>query len=425
MNTTPLKAEVDIVVVGAGAAGIAAGRRLAEAGADFIVLEARSRIGGRAWTVEREWLPFDLGCGWLHSGDLNPWSRIAEASGLTIDRTPAPWTSDERDLSFGGTEFRAYRVAIAAFYRRLNVAGSRPGNDGDDRAAADFLEAGGRWNELFNAVSTYANGAELDRISAQDVSRFEDNEVNWRVREGYGTAVAGYGAKLPVALDCAVTGIDHSGARLKIETARGAVRAKCAIVTLPTASIANESVRFTPALPEKIEAAAGLPLGLADKVWLALEAAEEFPAETRVFGRTDRTETGAYHVRPFGRPVIEAYFGGRLARRLEEEGEGAAAAFAIEELAAQLGSGIRARLRPLAATGWFQDPFARGSYSHALPGQAGARSVLAQPVEERLFFAGEACSAGSFSTAHGAYETGVAAAEAVLRVLRRQPAAAR
>ena len=102
-------------------------------------------------------------------------------------------------------------------------------------------------------------------------------------------------------------------------------------------------MRFTPALPEKIEAAAGLPLGLADKVWLALEAAEEFPAETRVFGRTDRTETGAYHVRPFGRPVIEAYFGGRLARRLEEEGGRAAAAFAIEELAGQLGSGIRAR----------------------------------------------------------------------------------
>ena len=89
----------------------------------------------------------------------------------------------------------------------------------------------------------------------------------------------------------------------------------------------------------------------------------------------------------------------------------------VEELTAQLGSSFRQRLKPLVSTAWARDSFARGSYSHALPGKAGARAVLAQPVEERLFFAGEACSAGSFSTAHGAYETGVAAAEAALRAL--------
>jgi monoamine oxidase len=416
MNSSVSKHEVDVAVIGAGAAGIAAGRRLLEAGVSFVVLEARPRVGGRAWTVERAGLPLDLGCGWLHSGDVNPWSQIAESSGFTVDRTPAPWTSLDSDLTLGARDYQEYRTAIAAFYKRLGADGMSR-----DHPASDLLEPGGRWNELINAVSTYANGAELDQISVQDVSRYDDDEVNWRVRQGYGSLIASCAKPLPIEMDCVVNGIDHAGTRLKIETSRGALSAKCAIVTLPTNVLASGSVRFTPDLPEKLDAAAGLPLGLADKVWLALERAEDFRAETRLFGRADRTETGAYHVRPLGRPVIEAYFGGRLARRLEEEGEGASAAFAIEEISAQLGAGLKSRLKPLASTAWASDPFARGSYSHALPGKAGARAILARPVEDRLFFAGEACSAGSFSTAHGAYETGVGAAEVAVRTLPARP----
>lgn len=415
LKSPTIDGNVDIAVIGAGAAGIAAGRRLAEAGVRFMLIEARPRLGGRAWTVPVAGLPQDFGCGWLHSGDANPWTRIAEASGFTIDRTPAPWTTDQRDMSFAEDEFRAWRAASAAFYKRLDAAGE----EAHDRPASDFLEPGGRWNALLNAISSYANGAELDLVSVRDVARYEDDGVNWRVREGYGAMIAAYGAPLPVALDCAVTEIDHSGVQLRIATARGTVTARAAIVTLPTSLIAGESVRFRPALPEKLDACAGLPLGLADKVLLAIDRPEELPPETRVFGATDRTGIGAYHIRPFGRPVIEGYFGGRLARQLEQEGEGALADFAVEELAGRLGSGIRARLSPLAATAWGSDPLARGSYSHALPGKAGAREVLARPVDGRLFFAGEACSAGSFSTAHGAHETGVAAAEAALAALRR------
>ena len=407
--------EVDVAVIGAGAAGIAAGRRLAEAGANFVVLEARSRIGGRAWTETAGGFPLDLGCGWLHSGDRNPWTRIAEATGYSVDRTPAPWTTDKRDASFTEAEYRDYRAAAAAFYARLDAAEE----DAHDRPASDFLEPGGRWNALLNAISTYANGAELELVSLRDVTQYADDNVNWRVREGYGAMIAAYGAALPVVLACPVVGVDHSGRALKIETSRGTLGAKAAIVTLPTALLAREAIRFIPALPEKIDAAAGLPLGLADKVVLAIDGPDDIPAESRVFGRTDRIGTGAYHLRPFGRPVIEGFFGGRLARELEQEGEGALARFAIEELVGQFGSVMRPRLRPLIATGWSNDRYAQGSYSHALPGKAGLREVLARPVDSRLFFAGEACSAESFSTAHGAYETGIVAAEATAASLGR------
>jgi monoamine oxidase len=407
--------DVDIAVIGAGAAGIAAARRLAGAGATFAVLEARSRIGGRAWTRTNEGHPLDLGCGWLHSADRNPWSRIAESEGLTIDRTPAPWTRDDADLSFAEGEEEDFDRASSRFYRKVEKAGAK----GLDIAAAELLEPGGRWNPLLNAISTYANGAELDRLSVQDNAHYRDSGVNWRVLEGYGTAIAAHGAQAPVVLDCAVTRIDHSGARLRIETVRGNMSARAAIVTIPTALIASEAVRFTPAIADKLDAAAGLPLGLADKVVLALDRPDEVPVEARLFGHIDRIGTGAYHLRPFGRPLIEGFFGGRFAQELEEAGEGALAACAIDELVAHFGGDLRARLRPVAATAWRRDPFARGSYSHALPGKAGARLALALPVNDRLFFAGEACSANSFSTAHGAYETGVAAAEAALAAVAR------
>ena len=83
--------EVEVLIVGGGAAGIAAARRLTDAGVGCLILEARSRLGGRAWTVEGGGHPIDLGCGWLHSADRNPWREIAEAQGRVIDKTAPPW----------------------------------------------------------------------------------------------------------------------------------------------------------------------------------------------------------------------------------------------------------------------------------------------------------------------------------------------
>jgi monoamine oxidase len=119
-------------------------------------------------------------------------------------------------------------------------------------------------------------------------------------------------------------------------------------------------------------------------------------------------------LRPFGQPCIEGFFGGRFASELEDAGAGAIAAQAIDEIVAMLGSDFRRRLKPLAESRWAKDPFARGSYSHALPGHAGDRAVLATPVDGRLFFAGEATSANFFTTAHGARDSGERAAREVM-----------
>ena len=113
---------------------------------------------------------------------------------------------------------------------------------------------------------------------------------------------------------------------MRIETSRGTLTAGKVIVTVPTNLIADEAIRFHPQLPAKVDAARGLPLGLADKVTLALDEPEALPKEGNLRGATMRTEMGTYHLRPFGQPCIEGFFGGRFARPLEDAGDGAIAA---------------------------------------------------------------------------------------------------
>ena len=267
---------------------------------------------------------------------------------------------------------------------------------------------------MIDAISTYLNGAELDQISILDMDAYEDTEINWRVRRGYGALIAAYGAPCHVSLNTQVTLIDHSGARIRIETSRGTLSAGKVIVTVPTNLIANESIRFHPALPDKAEAATKLPLGLADKTMLALDEHDDLPKDGSLRAATMRTAMGTYHLRPFGQNCIEGFFGGRYARDLEDAGEGALMAASIDEIVALLGSDYRRKLKPLGESRWAHDPFARGSYSHALPGHADKRAVLAAPIDDRLFFAGEATSPYFFSTAHGAQETGLRAAAEVM-----------
>ena len=163
-----------------------------------------------------------------------------------------------------------------------------------DQSAAHLFEPANRWNPLIDAVSTYMSGAELEYISVVDLARYSDSEINWRIREGYGTAIAQYGAGLPVMLNCAVRMIDHSGARLRIETTAGTLTATSVIVTLPTPVLLSGAVRFHPALPQKLEAAEGLPLGIANKLFIAIDQPEDLPIDGHLFGRTDRKQTASY-----------------------------------------------------------------------------------------------------------------------------------
>ena len=309
----------------------------------------------------------------------------------------------------------AFHRAFEAFEAKLEAAASEP-----DRPASTLIDAEAvPFRPLLDAFSGAYNGAPFRDISVHDYAAYQPTDENWRVVAGYGRLIAHAAAGLPIAYDTPVRRIDRRGPVLSLDIPDGEVKARAVIVAVPTRVLADERLAFDPPLPNVVEAAAALPLGHVEKGFLALAEPEALPVERMITGRTDSADTGSYTLRPFGWPMVEGFFGGDIAEALSAEGEGAVMAFARDELGALFGSHLAKGLRPLAESGWARDPWIGGAYSHAHPGHAGARAALAASVEDRIFFAGEACSAHAFSTAHGAYETGVAAAEAVVAVLRR------
>src|ERR1700722_4101385 len=276
-----LPSSVDVAIIGAGAAGLSAAHALQGSGLSVIVLEARDRAGGRAHTImAAPGIPFDLGCGWLHSADRDRFVAIGGELNFEIDKTLPPW----RDRAVGNVfplEERADFIrSLDEFFDRAEQAAK----GGHDAPADTCLEPGNRWNPMIDAVSSYINGCELDQVSILDLDAYEDTEINWRGRRGYGALMAAYGASCPLALNCEVSLIDHSGKQVRIETSQGVLMANKVIVTVPTNLIANETIRFHPALSAKVGAAFGLPLGLADKVMLALDEPEALPKDGSLRG---------------------------------------------------------------------------------------------------------------------------------------------
>src|ERR1700719_2537977 len=413
------RSEVDIAIVGAGAAGIGAARRLVDSDSvSVLVLEARDRVAGRVHTIEPAGFPLDRGAEWLHSADRNPLSPIARDLGFRVHQRPPEWTTR---LRRSGETVEAEADWLATREAQSRARRKAPAEP-IARPLASLVPPGGRWNELLDATSTWGNGAELDRVSVKDYVRYEDSGTNWRLREGYGRLFERLASSvpggLPVALNTAVSRVDHRGRAVRLETTRGTVTARRVIVTVPTSIIAAEMLRFDPPLPDKLAAATGLPLGVDNKLFISLTGSlPGIEPDMFVVGSTTSRETMTYQVRPLDRPAIYTFFGGRFAAALEREGQGAMFSFAAVELARLLGNDIRRQIAPLASTDWLQDPWARGSYSHALPGHAEDRAALAAPVDNRLFFAGEATSPNFFSTAHGAYLSGLTAADAALASL--------
>jgi monoamine oxidase len=403
---------VDVAIVGGGAAGIAAARRLTDLRRTVLLIEALPQLGGRARTTIAHGMPLDLGCGWLHSARRNALATLAAAQGEELDRREAAWQRQLHNLQFPA---RDQHEAWAA-YERLGEQLHRDPPRSD--AAGDALAGDDRWRPFIDAVSSFINGTEINQLSAADYLAYEDaaTDDNWRLPGGYGAFIVSLGAGIPTALGTPVESLTPAR-DVVLQTNRGTIRARAAIVAVSTTVLARGRIRFSPAVDDHLQAASHLPLGLADKVYLCVADPAAVPAESHLLGRYDRTATGSYYLRPFGRPVIECYLGGASAHALERAGAAAAVSFVIDELRALLGADFARGLTALATTRWAQEETIGGAYSHALPGHAQARAVLARPVDERLCFAGEACSPTDFSTAHGAWQSGLVAADWIERSL--------
>ena len=269
-------------------------------------------------------------------------------------------------------------------------------------------------------MSGFISGAGLEHISVVDYRAYDTASTgcNWRAPAGYGTVItASLPRRVDLRLSTPVSSIELIRRGVELATPVGVVRARAAILTISTTALTRGAIKLPPDLDAWRHAAARLPLGRNEKLFLEIVGESPFAPETRVIGSPRDRLTGVYYIRPFGWPVIECFLGGDSARMVDEKGPAAGFAHATDQLAALFGSSVRRNLHPLVASSWGRMTHVGGAYSYALPGHAAARKDLALPFDQRLFFAGEATHAYDFSTAHGAYESGLRAADEAIAAL--------
>jgi monoamine oxidase len=409
-----LSSDYDIVIVGGGAAGMGAARRLAASGRSVLLLEAGAHLGGRALTCHLRGLHLDVGCGWLHSADRNAWATAARDSGILIDDRKPAWGAQFKDLGFTPKEQAEAHEAFSNWMRRMKA--NPPRSD----CAGDALEADSRWSGHIRAIAGFISGAPLESLSIADYLAYDENstEENWRVPIGYGSLIArALPESVRVRFETPVLSVELDGEGVRLGTPAGHVRARAAIITVSTHVLAGDSIKLPAGTEAWRASATSLPLGRNEKLFLEILGDTPFEDETQVLGNPRDAGTGAYYIRPMGLPVIECFYGADAAALVERDGPAAGFAFAQEQLAGLFGDRVRGMLKPLLASNWGRMDHIGGAYSYARPGHAAAREMLARPFENRIFFAGEATSSTKFSTAHGAHDSGVRAANEALAAL--------
>jgi monoamine oxidase len=414
--TNSPSAALDVVIIGAGAAGIAAARRVAAAGRRYVVLEAADHVGGRCVTDTRTFgVPYDLGAHWIYAPNLNPLTKLGTRRGIEVYPAPASQKvrigrRDAREgemEDFLATQVRANRAIVEAA-RKADVACEQtlPNDLGDWRPTVEF------------ALGPYTCGKELEQVSLLDFARSQDREAAAFCRQGYGALLGALADGLSVKLSTPALAVD-SRRGVAVETAKGSITARAVIITLSTNVITSGAVKFTPDLtPGQLEMFGKLALGSFDHVALALaDNALGFASDDLVFEKSADKRTAAILANVGGTPLCLVQIAGSFGRELSAQGGAAMVDFTADWLASLYGADVKKAVRRSHATRWNNDPLTLGAFSAAAPGWQKARRMLMPPVNDAVWFAGEALHETLWGTVGGAWESGERAADAVLHRL--------
>jgi monoamine oxidase len=410
---------VDAVIVGAGAAGIAAARRLIAAGQRIVVLEAADAIGGRCVTDTKTFsVPYDRGAHWIYAADANPLARLAPQTGF--DLYPAPpgqrmrigrrYAREAEMEDFLANLVRA-NTGIADAARRGDIACAQalPKDLGDWRSSIDFV------------LGPYGCSKDLSDVSVVDLARSADRDNSVFCRQGLGALLEKLAASLPIQLSAPVRVIEWwSRRRIIVQTTKGQFRTDAVIVTASTNVLGSGKIRFEPELPKRVlEALARLKLGSRDHVALELTGNPlALRRDELVFEKSESRRTAAIFANVYGSTLCVVDVGGSFGRELAAKGEAAMIDFAIDWLNGLYGLDMKSFVKRSSATRWDYEPWVLGASSCAAPGAQSARRTLLEPHSGRLFLAGEAAHETLWGTVGGAWESGERAAADALRAIR-------
>ena len=408
-------ADVDVVIVGAGAAGIAAARRVAAAGRSFRLFEASDRVGGRCVTDSKLFgVPFDLGAHWIHNPDSNP-VLAAGRSGFDIYPVPRAQSLRVGPRTARDAELETFLAATLKAQRALADLGKAK----TDFPAARLLPKDlGDWQATIEFTSgPLARGKDLKDISALELARAAERETDAFCRQGYGTVLAKLAVGLPVQLSTSVDLIYWGGNALSVDTPKGNLLARAVILTVSPGVLASDTIEFMPTLPKRqSDAAEKLALGSYDHIAFELPSNPlGLQRDDMVFEQSTGPRTAALLANVGGTSLHLVEVAGSFGRELAKNGEPAMIDFAREWLVSLFGSNVKSTIKRSYATNWGADPLARGAMSAPGLGHAEARKILQEPLGGRIWFAGEALHDTQWGTVAGAGDSGTRAAEAALR----------
>ena len=411
----PLPRDAEVVVIGAGAAGIAAARRISAAGRKVVVIEAASAIGGRCSTDSAAFdVPFDRGARWLYNPDNSPIAKLAR--GVGMDMLPAP---RGQRIRIGRRNARAGESEdfLANLVRANRAIGDAVRGKPDMSAAAGLPKDLGVWAGTTDFVlGTQPTGKDLKDLSALDLVSMAQRDGPLACRQGLGTLVAKLGDGLPIVLSTPVTRIAWSSKDAQVETSAGTINAKAVVLTASTNALLSGKIKFSPELPKRQQdAASKLLLGSYDHIALELPGNPlGLSRDDIVIEQSADRATGFLLANLGGSSLCQVDVAGSFGTELSAKGEAAMVAFASEWLTKLFGSDVKSIAKRTTATRWNDMPYVFGAMSAASPGGQPARKVLMEPMGS-VFFAGDAAHETQWGTVGGAWESGERAADAALR----------
>jgi monoamine oxidase len=416
----------DVVIIGAGAAGLAAGRALSGAGKRVCILEARDRTGGRVSSLHLPDLPLpiELGAEFIH-GESAATFGIVDAAALTAMELP-----DDHWQSHDGAFER-----IDDFWELVNSVRAKIGPRKRDISFAEFLRSRRglppRTRELACKFVEGYHAAHADRMSVLALrmadGEQEDDSGNrqFRLAGGQDALLEWLRSGLDpertdLRLGAIVTHVQWSQGAVTIDyrtrdtTER--IRAAAAIVTIPIGVWKAGDITFDPPLREKEEALSKIEAGHVVKI--AFRFRERFWRDVNFLHGDDRFMPTWWTSAPARSPILTGWAGGPAADALLAEGPEVMLDRALDAMSRAWGEPRRRLDSLLAGTfthDWQRDPFSRCAYSYAGVGGSGAADALAKPLRGTLFFAGEATSSDETGTVAGAIESGRRAARELLK----------